>query len=149
MADDNTAVPETGGGDGGTSAKRDVSYTDNAESKVGERDDFHTSTRNRKCERHGYFAIRIPYWLCGCGTLVSILVAATAVLVGFVSFRATADLGDWMQEVQDRVGKGGVDLFRNYDLNRDGYLSIYEFEPLIKHLKNLSSAVEEASSFYC
>ncbi|XP_076442533.1 selenoprotein N-like isoform X2 [Babylonia areolata] len=98
---------------------------------------------NQREGRQGYFVIKIPYWLCGCGTLMSIIVGALAVLVVVVTWPAKPDIGQWMDEVQDRAGKGGVNLFKSYDRNFDGYLSIYEFEPLIPHLKNLSENVEE------
>ena len=95
----------------------------------------------------GHFVVtfRIPHWLCACGTMVSVWFGLMAVLVVFIMSKPAPDTGEWMQEVQDRVGKAGVDVFRWYDLNRDGYLSIFEFEPLIPHLKNLSSTLDPVS----
>ncbi|KAL8559590.1 hypothetical protein ACOMHN_008301 [Nucella lapillus] len=103
-------------------------------------------SENGSGTRKSHFIIKIPYWLCGIGTLItltSIVVGALACLVMFVTRAPKPDLQEWMDEVEDRVGKGGVNLFKSYDLNRDGYLSVYEFEPLIPHLKNLSSAIDE------
>ena len=93
----------------------------------------------------GHFVVsfKIPYWQCAGGTVVSVSCGILAVLLALILRSPVLDTGEWMLEVQDRVGKAGVDVFRSYDLNRDGYLSIYEFEPLIPHLKNISSMLHE------
>lgn len=85
-------------------------------------------------EENTYIVIKIPRWLFY-GIIVAVLaVALTVFLVALVT-PPTPDVAEWSREVQDRVGKNGVDMFTAYDLNRDGYLSILEFEPFIPHLQ--------------
>ncbi|KAK7481156.1 hypothetical protein BaRGS_00027589 [Batillaria attramentaria] len=97
-------------------------------------------TGSEKPAKSFAITVQVPKWLCYSGVVISVLVALTAVLVSLVT-PERPDLSEWMAEVQDRVGKDGVALFTAYDLNRDGYLSVLEFEPLIPHLENLTSVV--------
>lgn len=85
----------------------------------------------------------IPYWLCCCLAVLPILIGVFIVLLAMIVRVPQADVEGWMHEVEERVGQPGIDVFQSYDLNRDGYMSIYEFEPLIPHLKNLSILLDQ------
>ncbi|KAK7104887.1 hypothetical protein V1264_019532 [Littorina saxatilis] len=96
-------------------------------------------------EESGGFTIHvfIPYWLCCCLAVLPILIGVFIVLLAMIVRVPQADVEGWMHEVEERVGQPGIDVFQSYDLNRDGYMSIYEFEPLIPHLKNLSILLDQ------
>lgn len=103
----------------------------------GDQTDRVASRPNEQRSGTPTITVRVPRWLCYGGVVASVLVAVTAVLVVLVT-PSRPDVSEWMLEVQDRVGKEGVAVFTAYDLNRDGYLSVLEFEPLIPHLENLT-----------
>lgn len=41
------------------------------------------------------------------------------------------------EELLSTVGQSGLNLFAQYDINEDGYLSMLEFEPVIYRLLNI------------
>ena len=41
------------------------------------------------------------------------------------------------EELLSTVGQNGLDLFTQYDIDADGYLSMLEFEPIIHRLLNI------------
>lgn len=93
--------------------------------------------------------IKIEYWLCLCLLVMAFLFGVMVVML-FLAFGGDnkPDVKGMMREVQDRAGSTSVDLFRNYDFNRDGFLSILEFEPLIPHFKDMEKLVNEVIFFF-
>ena len=121
-----------------------------SESRTGNKDQTQKFERGLVHEtdtsRHFVVSFKVPYWQCAGGTVLSILFAVMAVFIYLIMSPPAPDVSEWMLEVQNRVGKSGVDVFKSFDTNRDGYLSIYEFEPLIKllsQLKNVSVLLDE------
>lgn len=122
--------------------KKDNNYSTSSTSRDG---DLTSKTQNEYLPDKrddglttGYITLNIPRWVCCSSVAIATLVASTAVLVAIVYNTGRVDTSKWLLEVQERVGKEGVSVFKAYDLNRDGYLSILEFEPLIHHLKNIT-----------
>lgn len=88
--------------------------------------------------------ILVPKWIFCSGVVwsvvIGVIVAVTAVLL-MMTAPPPPNPEDWFLEVEDRSGKEGVAVFKAFDRNRDGFLSIIEFEPLLKYLQNVTGLV--------
>ena len=64
----------------------------------------------------------------------SILVGILACLIGSIYLYAKRN--EIPEEIMMNLGEYGVQTFRAFDQNDDGYISIQEFEPMYHHLVN-------------
>ncbi|KAL4237356.1 selenoprotein N [Mactra antiquata] len=65
---------------------------------------------------------------------ISVIVGILSVCVGGLYYWHHAN--DIPEYMADHIGDLGVQTFKAFDRNTDGYISIYEFEPLYHHLMN-------------
>lgn len=73
---------------------------------------------------------------CGIGRIIclSTLVACLAIGTAYFCQRYLQSLSEETAYIEARLGEEGMELFKGYDLNRDGFISIAEFEPMVQKL---------------
>ena len=95
------------------------------------------------CEEENCFIIKLSYLQCAAGIFFSVLLGIMAVLIVLIARGPEPNMEKSLMEMLSRWGEDGVELFKSFDHNRDGSLTVSEFEPIIPHVKDISALVEK------